>query len=105
MHKKAFLPVGCVIALIPSMCQESDSSRQARGEPGLCSRGTKAQEAMDSHSSRSASITEKMGKHSDAGEEEKMIKLQMSLNPFCGELRQCLHFKMMLCGLCTMGKQ
>lgn len=50
------------------MCQESDSSRQARGELGLCSRGTEAEEATDSHSSISASIREMMGKHINAGE-------------------------------------
>lgn len=55
-----------VITLISNMCQEPDSSRQARGELGLCSCGTKA-EATDSHSSISALIREMMGKHTDAG--------------------------------------
>lgn len=32
MHKKASLPAGCVKTLISNMCQESDSSRPARGE-------------------------------------------------------------------------
>lgn len=73
MHEKAVLPTGCVITLISNMCQESDSSRQARGELGLCSRGTEAEEATDSHSSISALIREMMGKHVDAGE-EKTIK-------------------------------
>lgn len=62
MHKKAVLPAGCVITLISNMCQESDSSRQARGEPGLCSRGTEAEEATDPHSSISASIRGDDGK-------------------------------------------
>lgn len=76
MHKRAVLPAGCVITLICNMCQESDSSHQAREELGLCSRGTEAEEATDSHSSISALIREMMGKH--AGEEE-MIKFAKCL--------------------------
>lgn len=58
MHKRAFSPPGYVITLISNICQESDSSRQARGELGLCSRGTEAEEATDPHSSISALIRE-----------------------------------------------
>lgn len=74
MHKKAVLPAGCVITLISNMCQESDSSRQARGELGLCSRGTEAEEATDPHSSISALIREMMGKHADAEEDGIVLK-------------------------------
>lgn len=61
------------------MCQESDSSRQVRGELGLCSRGTEAEEAADSHSSILALIREMMGKHVDAGEKKKIIKFAKCL--------------------------
>lgn len=74
MHKKAFLPAGCVLTLISSMCQESDSSRQrARGELGLCAAVAPGQEAVDSHSSVSGLIREMMGKHADAGGGKKVI--------------------------------
>jgi len=78
MLKKAFLPAGCVITLIINMCQESDSSRQARGELGLCSRGTVAEEATDSHSLISALIREMMGKRVDAREGKMIRVFQMS---------------------------
>lgn len=50
------------------MCQETDSSRQKRGELGLCSRGTRGEEATHSHSSIWALIREVMGKQVNAGE-------------------------------------
>ncbi len=83
------------------MCQEFDSSHQARGELGLCSRATEAEEATDSHSLISALIREMMGKRADAGE-GKMIKLAKCLENvylLLGSQRTICVFKMLLCGL------